>query len=537
MAAKKSTGTGASTESPTRRLILSRLMARGYMGIEDHTIDLGPGVNVIVGSNASGKSSHLQAIRSVLGMERTSPVRLAHVKADGTLESKPELEGVLVDVEGPADFEARARRQGGSSVEVKIREGEDWRVEGRAVEWLRDVIDVQGAQPALFLASSDAEKQASILEALELPYDRAKAIEAAGLVGFNFGHLPAGLHPLEELELIEKAVRDSRAIEGSKKREALDAAKRIEDGLPAEPPLPVDDELAAVDRKVEELTTEIGRIEGGALDAERSAVRAASVAYEARVRELEAALDAKETNAHAALDLKIAELREAFEKRKRELEVECEAELDAEETKAKAELETARQAKEGAVAEAGKSRREAEAAANVKRDELAAEKAKAAALHERKTKRDSDAYFRKQIAETKADAARHAERWDKLSESIEALVLYKLRMVESNPIKGLALVVDPESGKISLSLDGVPLSQVNTGRLEELAVEVSLLRSAPPASGRPHLPIILLDGIEALDPGARRRLLKAVADRGVQVIAACVGEGPLRVLRGDEALS
>jgi recombinational DNA repair ATPase RecF len=534
--AKKSGGTGAA-ETPTRRLILSRITARGYMGIEDHAIDLGPGVNVIVGGNATGKTSHLEAIRSVLGMERTAPVRVAHLKADGTLESKPELEGLLVDVDRPAAYEARSRRIGASSVEVKVRDGEDWHVEGRAVEWLRDVIDMQGAQPALFLAAPDSEKQSAILEALDLPYDRAAALEAAGLVGFGLGDLPEGLHPLEELEKIEKAVRDSRAIEGSKKRQALDSAKRIEDGLPSEVPLPVDDELEATERDVEAIATEIGRIQGGALDAERSAVRAATVALEARTREIDLAYESKRTSSYATLEAKIAELREAFEKRKRELEAEVETDLDAEEAKGKADLEAARQAKELAIVEAGKSRREAEAAANVKADELATLKAKAAALHERKTKRESDAYFRKQIAADKADAARHAERWEKLTASIEALVLYKLRLVESNPIKGLALAVDPESGKISLSLDGVPLSQVNTGRLEELAVEVSLLRSAPPASGRPHLPIILLDGIEALDPAARRRLLKAVADRGVQVIAACVGEGPLRVLRGEEALS
>src|SRR5688572_29835227 len=113
MAQKKSSGTASPATKPTARLILSRLNVRGVLGIEDHTIDLGPGVNVIVGSNASGKSSHVQAIRSVLGMDRTSLVRLAHVKEDGTLETKPEVEAVLIDEAGA--YEAHAKRRGDSS--------------------------------------------------------------------------------------------------------------------------------------------------------------------------------------------------------------------------------------------------------------------------------------------------------------------------------------------------------------------------------------------------------------------------------------
>jgi recombinational DNA repair ATPase RecF len=535
--AKKSSGTATPAEAtPAARLILSRISTRGVLGIEDHTIDLGPGVNVIVGANASGKSSHVQAIRSLLGMDRTSLVRLAHVKDDGTLEAKPEIEGVLVEADGSADYEARVRKAGASSAEVKERNGEDWRTEGRAVEWLRDVIDITGAQPALFLAASDAERQEAILETLDLPYERDAALEAADLAGFNVGHIPDGLHPLEELELIEKAVRDSRAIEGSKRREALDAAKRIEDGLPADRPKPVGDELVEADRKIEELAGEVGRIQGAAADGERSAVRAAETALETKDRELETALVTLERDLNATHDSKVADLRAAFDKRVRELEEEVRTAVDQATTKAKADLDEARKARDKAVTAAAEERRQAEAAAASKATELADWRTKAATLHERKTKIDSDAYFRKQIAETKADADRHSARWDKLSQSIDALVRYKLHLVESNPIKGLSIAVD-DAGKFRLLLDGVPLSQTNTGRLEELAVEVSLLRAAPPASGRPHLPIILLDGIEALDPARRSALLKAVAARGVQVIAACVGDGPLRVLRGDEALA
>ena len=78
---------------------------------------------------------------------------------------------------------------------------------------------------------------------------------------------------------------------------------------------------------------------------------------------------------------------------------------------------------------------------------------------------------------------------------------------------------------------------MNKGRLAELATEVSLLRSAaPPSDGRPYAPIILLDDLERVDPEARAALLRAVAARGAQVIAAVTTSEPLRVLRGERAL-
>ena len=133
-------------------------------------------------------------------------------------------------------------------------------------------------------------------------------------------------------------------------------------------------------------------------------------------------------------------------------------------------------------------------------------------------------------ASSKAKA--HHAKWQALADALKALTTYKLKLAELLPIKGLAVVFD-DKGRKSLTLDGVPLSQVNTGKLVGLATEVSMLRK----SDETALPIVLLDGIENLDPAARAALLREVASRGLQVIAACVSDGPLKVLTGEAALA
>ena len=142
---------------------------------------------------------------------------------------------------------------------------------------------------------------------------------------------------------------------------------------------------------------------------------------------------------------------------------------------------------------------------------------------------------RSTAAEAHEKAKGHAARSAALTAGIEALKRYRLELADQLAIKGLSVHFD-ERGRKSLVLDGIPLASLNTGRLVELATEVSLLRSQP-TDGRVVLPIIILDGIENLDAEARAALLREVASRGAQVVAACVSDGPLRVLRGEAALA
>jgi hypothetical protein len=489
------------------RLTVSRLTIHGVLGVEDSTIDIDT-ITVLSGENASGKSSHLKALRSALGIDRTQLGRLARVGADEAEE--PSVEVLLVG----EDREVQVTRKGAGSPEVRERVGDDWRKVPRPVEWLRDLIDVEAANPAAWLAADDEARAAAVLAAMPLDgYSRAEALKAAGLEGFRLPPIPAGLHPLEDLEQIEETVRSSRTEVNRQERAEHDAAAKLLAGLPAEAPGDVAAIVAAGDREASRLAEEIAR--------ETEAIEAA---YRLADEKISGAFKVEAGRLRAAHEAKAAEVRAAAEQRVAELLAETETAIDVAKTSGEADLDRAQTM-----------RLEGVQALEAKRRDLATGREKLAALREQQRAADTDSHVRATAAEAQAKAKEHEARARALTAGIEALRRYRLELAGRLPIKGLAVKFD-EKGRKSLTLDGVPLAQVNTGRLVELATEVSLLRNRPATDGRAFLPLVLLDGIEALDPKARAALLREVASRGAQVVAACVGPEAMRALRGDAAL-
>lgn len=520
-----------STDSPAAgRLTISRLTAKGVLGIEESTIDLDT-ITVLAGSNGTAKSSHLAAIRSALGIDRTSLARLARIE-NGTAEEAPMVEVILVG----EDREVLVSRKGGESPEVRERVGEDWRKVPRPVEWLRNLIDVQAANPALWLAMKDEDLAAALLEAMPLPaYSRSDAMAAAGLPDFRLPPIPAGLHPLEELEQIEAAIFSARTEVNRQERTEHDAATKLLSGLPAEAPVDASVRIERGDAEVSALAAEIARQDSEADAAER----AASLDAERTRNEGEARITADFKLSAAKLrtehEQRAAEIRAAAERRVAELAAEMETAIDAMRTRGEEGIRQFDQAWTEACVAAAQAHEKARAAIQVKRQNLQAGRELLATLRAQQSAIETDRHVRATAQEAKAKAAQHEERALVLTHALEALKRYKLKLASQLPIPGLAVQFS-DGGKKSLTLDGVPLAQVNDGRRAELATEVSLLRSRPPEDGRPYLPLVLLDGIEKLDPSRRVALLREVAARGTQIIAACVVSDPMKVLRGEDAL-
>lgn len=522
------------TEQPGR-LTVSRLIVRGVLGIEESTIDLGE-VTVLQGHNASGKSSHLAALRAALGIDRTTLARLSHLQ-DGSPAEKPEVEVILVgtDHEGQ-NLEVQVRRRGDGSPEVRERVGDDWRPKTRPVEWLRELIDVQGANPAVLLAMKDEDLAGAILEAMPLPgYDRKAALAAAGLPEFRLPAIPTGLHPLEDLEQIEAAIAGARTEVGREERRERDAAVKLLSGLPAEAPESVADRIAQGEHAVSTLAAEIAREEEAADSAEREARAAAKSTY-----------DAVLANAQGDFRTEAARLRREHEARAAEIRAEAERAVSADLAATEQAIHNTKEAGEATLEAATRLMDEKSVAAHAAREQarsvaegrkrtLAEGREALAALRAQQASIDTDRHVRATADAAKKAAEAHAERVAALSRAIEALRQYKLRLASELPVKGLAVQFD-DRGRKSLTLDGVPLAQVNDGRRAELVTEVAVLRGRAPADGRPYLPLVLLDGIERLDPARRAALLRSVAARGTQVIAAVVGPDALQVLRNEDAL-
>ena len=500
-------------KKPAGRLSVARLTIHGVLGVEDSVIDLDT-ITVLSGANATGKSTHLKALRCALGIDRTSLGRLARISDEPAAGEEPSVEVLLVG----EDREVQVTRRGGGSPEVRERVGEDWRKVPRPVEWLQRLIDVEAANPALWLASDDETRAAAVLAAMPLEgYRREDALRAAGLEAFRLPPVPPGLHPLVELEQIEDAVRLARTEVNRQERAEHDAGQKLLAGLPAEAPADVAGLLGVAVASAEAQAVALAREEEAAKAAER-----------ATVAQARAGRDLAKADIQARQDVALVAARAAHEAALR-VELEAIRALHDQESAAVAHREAEW------LAHAQETRANSQQALDAFRATLGELRERVATLRAQQQGAETDRHVRATAAAAEEQARVLEEKAAWLTDGISRLQRFRLELAEKLPIKGLSVRFD-EKGRKSLALDGVPLSQVNDGRLVELATEVSLLKQGPRDDDSTYLPLVLLDGIERLDPAARRALLREVAARGTQVIAAVVGPDALQALRGEEAV-
>ncbi len=512
------------------RLTVARLTVRNVLGVEDHTIDVDK-VTLLSGRNASGKSSHLAALRSALGIDRTTLARLARVHEPGASAGEaedPSVEVLLVGESG--DRELLVTRRGDGSPEVRERVGEDWRKVPRPIEYLRQLIDVRAAVPALWLEMDDEQKAQAVLEAMPLSnYSRADALQQAGLEGFRLPPIPAGLHALEDLELVEAAVFSARTEVNRQQRAEHDAAQKLLSGLPAEAPKDASNEVEKLQAQATALSGEVAKAEAIAVGEEKREVEAA-----------DAALALVEENVSGTFRTAAAKLRAAAEKRVADFAAQVKAETDAQveelRSKGEDELEAEQNRAEHRKIVAREKREAARQATAAKQAELGSMSERLATLRAQQEAIATDRHVRATAEVAEEKAREHELRADALTKSLAALTRYKLKLAEQLPIPGLSVRFD-DKGRKSLTLDGIPLSTVNSGRLYKLATEVTLVRNDAPDDGSPRVRLVLLDGLEKLDHETRAGLLRECASRGTQVIAAVVSDTTMQTLRGEDALA
>jgi hypothetical protein len=520
------------------RLYLHRLTYQDFLGQRElRAVDFDDDLTVFQGPNGAGKSTALAALMVALSLDATAIQRYIHLGAADE-PSRPEINLWLRDAAGVQRAHIRVRPSGR---EVREFDGRDWRVVRKPVEWVCDLRD-PAAMTSIFRDASIDEKVTMLLEAIatRVPYDRIEALAATGVADmFAAFVVPEGLTWLEELERFEKHIYDTRTATNGEKQRKKDLAQELLSSLPAEVPEDAAADLEACESKAQKLSDGIAKAEAEIAAFEREALQKAQAERDADVAALQSAQRESTTSQRAELSSKAAELRAACERRISELTEALDLKL-ADEIAAT----TAR------VAEANRRRDETEAKAREfcaggrdlltgQKNELADAREYIATLRERATRAASDADQRRKAADAQALADKHAARADELTEAIAGLRRYKAGLAADTGIPGLRIHF-PEAGtkgKPTMTLDvngaQVPLEQVNTGRMEELAVEVTALRAQSPENGRPHLLIAIIDNAESVDPAR----LRAKAGAGIQIVAAVRhGDGPgepLRVVAGE----
>lgn len=507
-------------KKPTR-LSVTSIEIQEVLGAKRYCLEPGR-ITKLTGRNGSGKTTVLTALQAAL--QGGNLAKLARVDPEGG-EVEPEV--VLV-LEGPGSESYRVEKSGNKTAVVKARVGDSaaFKEVPQPQAFLRALYDARGANPVSFLTAKDEERALLLLEALPLTLDRA---ELDGILGDLAQHVPAlppSLHPLQELELVHDAIFRARTGVNHDQRGKANAAEQTRRGAPAKVPDDPKAEISALEKETTEAAAAVARQEVTAAAAQAEAAQQAESLlvlveerekghFQTEAQKLRRAHEQKAAELRATVERQIAELKDQTDAAVQKLQEAGELVMAAAESDRDTALEGARQAREAARFKTEAAKRDVAA----KRETLAAlraqseESARARTLHEQAKQFDQDS------EELKAQA-------DHMTATLEAIAAYRRRLADKLPVPGLEI-----SGK-AIRVHGVPYEQLNTQSRIDIAVQVSCLRAKDS-----RLPLVLVDGAEALDAEHFEALVARLSEEGVQAMIGRVEDHDLTAETIGEAVT
>ena len=463
---------------------ISSITVENVLGIE--RLEVRPGtVTVVSGRNGAGKTSFLEAIRSLMrGGHDASLLRrgaarglVRFVREDGV-----ELTKKITAERSPLDV----RIPGAGKVS-----------QGQAV--VDSMVDELAIDPLALITAKPRDRAKFALDLIDVELPDEAIAEATGYPVPKFRG-----SALERIAIAREVLYDERTAVNRVAKENRSTVSRLRETLPsAEEEVP---DLAALRAERAALASSLAEVENAA-PAER--VRCENAAANKRAESVEAI----KTNAQAELDA----IREDAAERIRAIERERDAALERVKDRAREEAEKRANEERLAVEGAAEGERIAlEAAESAfgsripaldKAITQAEERAKALAWDEKTREILADA----QAAAEKAEASSKA-----LSAAIERLDALKVSLLARLPIPGL------DARAEDLFLDGIPFERLNTAKQIEISVRLAALRAGN--SG-----LVVVDHGEALDSASRSALKSAADACGIQLLVAVVSDGPLTV--------
>ena len=494
------------------------VIIKDVLGAKEFNLEPGK-ITQLRGKNGSGKSTALQALQSALAGGNLA--KLARVGEPGeTVE--PEV--VLV-LEGAGSEAYRVERKA-DKVRVRARVGDTAAFEdvGRPQTWLRSLWDPQGANPVAFLMAKDADRALMLLEALPLKFDRAALLEEMGVQAASIPPVPIGLHPLEEIGLIRDAVFGQRTGVNRDEKSATQAADQLRRSIPAVLPEDPEEAIQFLQGEVGALATGLAADEEKAAAAEREAVRTADAEAAQEEQRIEAAFKAKAARLRSDHEGRAATLRREVEEKIAHELANVEKAISDRKEADEAALRKSDEKAAAARQSAGAARARADQALAATRNTLNAKQQQLAVLREQ-AKASAQAHaLDGQATRFENEAARLVEESDRLTKAIATLDAYRRRMAEDLPIEGLEI-----EGK-EIRVHGIPYDQLNTQQRVDIAVRVACLRAKDQ-----RLPVVFVDGAEALDRVHFDLLVERLREAGVQAFLGRVEDSELQVVTDKKA--
>lgn len=496
-------------------LRVSAVQVKDVLGITEAAIKPGK-VTILSGRNGSTKSSLLSALQTALGGGDLG--QIARIDPDGE-PTEPE---VVVILERGGLEAYRIKKTAGKNVKVLGRVGDSAAFEdvGKPQAWLSSLFDPTGSNPVRFLSAPDKQRALLVLEALALTLDRPALLHEMGIEEKDLPPIPRGLpNALEEIGLIRDGVFSQRTGVNRDQKAAAQAADQVRRAMPAVMPEdPGGEAQSEAELAVLTLAQEIEREEAAADATEAAALKEAIHKQEVVAQTIKAAFKDWKADRQAAHEAKAAEIRAAAERRIEELRLEMETEIDAKRTSGETDLDGLDSMLEASREAIRETREAARGGTAGKRERLQADRERLATLRAQREGAAKASALDEQAKKFEAQSAELEEKSERLTAALAALDAFRRRMADNIPIPGLEI-----EGQ-TIRVDGIPFDQLNTARRVEVAVKVACLR----AKGAP-LPVVFVDGAEALDTEHFAHLVEALKKEDVQAWICRVEDGPFRV--------
>jgi hypothetical protein len=485
-------------------------------------------ITVLQGRNGSGKSTALKALQAALGGGNLA--KLARVEPG--VEVEPEVV-LLIEGKGAEAYEVVKRGDDTAVVKARVGDTQAFETMGRPQTWLSSLFDPRGANPVTFLQAADKDRAMLLVEALPLTLDENELDQILGDLAKHKPAIRKGTHPLEHVALVHEAVFKAREGVNRDWKAKKGSADQLRRAMPAVPPEGQEAAIRTARVQRHTLAEAIAREQERVASEEKAALADAQrvrdevaqtvtaefrVAREKRkaahaeeVRKLQEQHDEHVRQLEAALNRKIDHLREVMEGEIRDLDGAGLAKVDEADGTLRASQEEARTVRAGA-----------EEALQGKREQLRELDSRVATLETQDKEAQRHVTLAEQVAQFDKDAGDLEEESRRMTATLQALEAFKRRLAKELPIPGLEI-----EGK-DVRVLGVPYDQLNTQAQVDLAVDVSCLR----AGGR--LPIVFVDGAEALDHEHFEALVRRLEEKGVQAFLARVEDTDLQVIADGE---
>jgi flagellar biosynthesis GTPase FlhF len=451
-------------QQKSNNLKVSRIKISNILGIESLEFAPSPvGLTVVRGKNGSGKTSVIESLRTAFNG--------AH---DATLLRTGAQKGEVVLVLD--DGTEIKKTVDENSADVRVNHPEIGPV-SRYGSFLKKLADTLSLNPIEFLTASPKDRVNLLLQAIpmRITADQIGFVPQIALSGVDLGK-----HALESFSQIHKNLFEYRRGVNRAEKEKRATVSQLTETLPADP-------------------------DGGNW----------SDVFDQRQKELGALrLAAQEKT--SAIRADYASIVDAANKVYMETSAQLERELSEQIEKLRADTEIARkyaqEKRDGQISCAEKNRDESLAHEKEQYDprnqELVAAISEAKTMIEQHAKTEKTREFIAQLT-TEAD---HLEKQSKsFTSALSQLEVLKASFLQKLPISGVEIRDD------DIFIGDIPFDRVNTARKVEIAIEAAILRSG-------SLPLIVCDGIEALDSETFRIFRDKIEQRGVQCIVARVDD-------------